>query len=178
MNISKLNKVPVFGNKSLLYKLLLLVFTLLLGVGLAMVLNQYQSMSQQNTAIWLHSPDCQLDKSSCIFQGNPNSSHPIKLSLSSPQSIMPMEELTLNVSWPGQNAKKLSLSLTGADMYMGEVRFTLEQQSSGHYQSHFYLPVCTTGAMTWQGNILPVTTDKPLPANLSYGIEFQLISSK
>ena len=61
--------------------------------------------------------------------------------------------LAFRVELQGFEAQRVELELQGRDMYMGELRLSLERGSDGQYRAQGQLPVCTTGAMIWRARV-------------------------
>ncbi|MGL4380199.1 MAG: hypothetical protein ACRCTB_03790 [Vibrio sp.] len=59
----------------------------------------------------------------------------------------------LTVNWPNANADHLILTLQGLEMNMGSAKFSLSPIGTDSYSSEIILPACSSGAMTWLGEL-------------------------
>jgi len=169
--------MKTFTDYPTMTKLLLLIATLLLGLAMAAGLNYYQNISTSSNITWLEQRGCDLSQDNCTYKTQP-SQKSITVFLSDSSLVKAMSPLIINVVWPNLNVDTLALSLTGSDMYMGEVRFSLKKQASGEYQSQIYLPICTTGAMTWLGEIVAVREGGSMTVDNVEGLKFQLTTTQ
>nr|WP_217906509.1 hypothetical protein [Vibrio sp. JPW-9-11-11] len=65
----------------------------------------------------------------------------------------PLVPTQMAVTWPDAQSESLLLTLEGYEMDMGRVVFKLEQHTPGLYLGQVILPVCTSDAMTWYGEV-------------------------
>ncbi|MGL6260141.1 hypothetical protein [Vibrio sp. WXL210] len=66
--------------------------------------------------------------------------------------VQPLSATKLSVTWPS-DTEELSIKLRGIEMEMGEVRAQLVKVDNNLYQTDIVLPICSTHAMTWRGEI-------------------------
>lgn len=76
----------------------------------------------------------------------------------SSDTAQPLVASEIRVEWPSASAEQLTLTLSGLEMDMGMPKFVLTQTAPGHYRGDVILPVCTTEAMTWLGELTDGTT--------------------
>lgn len=65
----------------------------------------------------------------------------------------PLVPTQMTVTWPAAQSESLLLTLKGHEMEMGTLVFKLERSASGDYLGEIVLPVCTSDAMTWYGEV-------------------------
>ncbi|UPQ90234.1 hypothetical protein [Vibrio sinaloensis] len=65
----------------------------------------------------------------------------------------PLVPTQMTVTWPAAQSESLLLTLQGHEMEMGTLVFKLEQNAYGDYLGEIVLPVCTSDAMTWYGEV-------------------------
>lgn len=88
---------------------------------------------------------CLLSTTACVQQGVS-----MTLNVDTAQPLIPAH---LEVSWQGNQAEQLVLSLAGREMDMGEPKFVLKKVAAGQYSGEITLPVCMHDAMTWVGEL-------------------------
>ena len=74
----------------------------------------------------------------------------IKVDRDISQPLVPTE---IVVDWPEAQQESLLLTLEGYEMEMGTAVFKLNKSSTGQFTGQVILPVCTTDAMTWVGEL-------------------------
>lgn len=65
----------------------------------------------------------------------------------------PATTYRLTVNWPNAGAQNLILTLQGLEMDMGSAKFSLSPIGSDSYSGEIILPACSSGAMTWLGEL-------------------------
>lgn len=65
----------------------------------------------------------------------------------------PLVPTQITVTWPAAQSESLLLTLKGHEMEMGTLVFKLKRSASGDYLGEIVLPVCTSDAMTWYGEV-------------------------
>lgn len=89
------------------------------------------------------SHDCDLQLGSCQQDG-------FNLSFG-PTPIQSLQPLTLTLAATDDDRyDQVTADLQGADMYMGQNQFILEQTEDNLWQANTELAVCTTGSMKWR----------------------------
>ncbi len=73
-------------------------------------------------------------------------------------TAQPLVASEVRVEWPSSKEPQLVLTLSGLEMDMGKPKFILKQTSPGLFRGEVILPVCTTDAMTWLGELTDGTT--------------------
>ncbi|MGL0945559.1 hypothetical protein [Vibrio vulnificus] len=113
-----------------------------------------QLFASDTTAVTQSAPKledyCMLSTQACKQQA-------VSMTLSN-DTAQPLIASEITVEWPATNSEQLMLSLRGLEMDMGKPKFVLKQTSPGHYSGEVILPVCTTDAMTWLGELTDGTT--------------------
>lgn len=100
---------------------------------------------------WFQSPQpdlndyCQLSQQSCEQAG-------VTMTLAQDKAH-PLVANRLTVHWPNTDAQNLILTLEGLEMNMGSAKFSLSSNGDGLYSADIILPVCTSDAMTWIGEL-------------------------
>lgn len=94
--------------------------------------------------------NCNLQRDVCVL--NLPDGQPLSLSIT-PRPIPLMQPLSVDVVL-GKPADKVAIEFTGVKMEMGQNRTELALTAPGHYRGSASLPVCTTGRMEWQANLL------------------------
>lgn len=126
------------GSSSALFKWLLWAALLLLILAVATYAQQRLDVNQ---GAKIH--DCDLQQGACEFEGFTLSFGPSPI-----QSLQPMT-LELETS-EGVSFDQVVADLQGADMYMGQNRFSLTPSDGNGWQGDTELAVCTTGTMRWR----------------------------
>lgn len=104
--------------------------------------------------------DCDLNFGPCRA-GLPGGGT-VELSLS-PRPVPALAPLQLEVKTEGVAADRVEVDLAGVDMNMGYNRPLLTPAGEpGRFLGPASLPVCTTGAMTWQATVLIQSGGKSL----------------
>ncbi len=88
----------------------------------------------------------------CMLSTHPCEEQNISMRLST-DTAHPLVASRLTVNWPETSAQKLELSLQGVEMEMGTVKYVLSKSPSGLFETDIILPVCTSNAMTWAGQL-------------------------
>ncbi|PNM65241.1 hypothetical protein AL546_002810 [Vibrio vulnificus] len=113
-----------------------------------------QLLSSDTTAVAQSAPQledyCMLSTQACTQQA-------VSMMLSN-DTAQPLVASEVRVEWPSSKEPQLVLTLSGLEMDMGKPKFVLKQTSPGHYSGEVILPVCTTDAMTWLGELTDGTT--------------------
>ncbi|MCG9681532.1 hypothetical protein L1D31_03035 [Vibrio sp. Isolate23] len=126
---------------SSLLKLLLVVLTLGVGFFAGDLYQWFQSRSQVKPL----SEYCLLTTQACE-----SDNVRIKVDRDISQPLVPTE---IVVDWPEAQQESLLLTLEGYEMEMGTAVFKLNKSSTGQFTGQVILPVCTTDAMTWVGEL-------------------------
>lgn len=126
---------------SSLLKLLLVVLTLGAGFFAGDVYQWFKARSQVKPL----SEYCLLTTQACE-----SNNVRIKVDRDISQPLVPTE---ITVNWPDTQQESLLLTMEGHEMEMGTVVFKLNKNSTGQFTGQVILPVCTTDAMTWVGEI-------------------------
>lgn len=74
----------------------------------------------------------------------------VKLNHDLAQPLVPVQ---ISAHWPNSQSHSLRLTLNGHEMDMGTALFELKANDEGIYQADVLLPVCTSGKMTWIGQL-------------------------
>ncbi|SIQ12762.1 hypothetical protein [Marinobacterium stanieri] len=125
-------------SSSALFKWLLWAALLLLILAVATYAQQRLDVNQ---GAKIH--DCDLQQGACEFEGFTLSFGPSPI-----QSLQPMTlelETSEDISFD-----QVVADLQGADMYMGQNRFSLTPSDENGWQGDTELAVCTTGTMRWR----------------------------
>ncbi|ELV8620516.1 TPA: hypothetical protein RQJ75_000177 [Vibrio vulnificus] len=113
-----------------------------------------QLFSSDTTAVAQSAPRledyCMLSTQACTQQA-------VSMTLSN-DTAQPLIASEITVEWPATSGEQLMLSLRGLEMEMGMPKFILKQTSPGLFRGEVILPVCTTDAMTWLGELTDGTT--------------------
>lgn len=129
--------------------MLLTACTLLLGISLWL---GQQLLAQRSSAEQLFAPlpcnPAQLQQGCSALNGTQQ----IRFFIDSAQ-LDTNEALAFRVELQGFEAQQVELELQGLDMYMGELRLTLERGSDAQYRTQSRLPACTTNVMTWRARV-------------------------
>lgn len=99
-------------------------------------------------------PGCELQKAPCEASLPGGGSLHFGIT---PRPIPMVSPLQLDVSITGQEATKVEVDFTGANMNMGLNRPRLVALGDGHFNGQGTLPVCVTGGMDWQATVLVET---------------------
>ncbi len=119
--------------------------------GIAIILALSAGFFANDLLTWLQQPKrdlsnyCVLSKSGCEQAG-------ITMTLAQDKAH-PLMANRLTVHWPNTNAPHLILTLEGFEMNMGSAKFSLSPSGEGLYTADIILPVCTSDAMTWVGEL-------------------------
>ncbi|MFT6916946.1 MAG: hypothetical protein ACJAWL_003290 [Motiliproteus sp.] len=144
---------PGSGNKGLVA--ILLACGLLLGVSLWL---GQQLLQQRDSDARLFAPQpCdpeQLQQGCSALNGKQQ----IRFFIDSDE-INSHAPLALRVDLQGFDAQQVDVELQGVDMYMGELRVSLERGSDNQFRAQGQLPACTTGTMTWRARVWITDTD-------------------
>lgn len=71
----------------------------------------------------------------------------------SPRPVPVLEPVELSATFTGGTAHRVSLTITGVGMDMGETRVTLEPGADGRFVGHGEIPVCTVDSMRWDARL-------------------------
>ena len=126
---------------SSLLKLFLVVVTLSAGFFAGDIYQWFKNRSQVKPL----SEYCLLTTQACE-----NNDVRIKVDRDISHPLVPSE---IVVDWPTAQQDSLLLTLQGYEMEMGTAVFKLNKNSTGQFTGQVILPVCTTDAMTWIGEI-------------------------
>lgn len=72
----------------------------------------------------------------------------------------------------GLSARSVAVDFTGVDMSMGLNRPVLQEVTAGRFVGEASLPVCVTGEMLWQANVL-IETD-----SARYAVAFRFVEGR
>ncbi|EJC6733697.1 hypothetical protein CRN32_18095 [Vibrio vulnificus] len=113
-----------------------------------------QLFASDTTAVTQSAPQledyCMLSTQACTQQA-------VSMTLSN-DTAQPLVASEVRVEWHSSKEPQLVLTLSGLEMDMGKPKFVLKQTSPGNYSGEVILPVCTTDAMTWLGELTDGTT--------------------
>lgn len=152
--------------RPLIIKIVLILIALLIGALLAVFLHQHPLRSEAQTDVQsLRDPSCDLSQRTCSFLQADNKE--IKIYLSQKGELKAMLPQRINIEWPELEDRHLQLSITGLEMFMGELRVQLTQRSPGFYQGEFILPLCSTELMKWLGEV-------KAPSKQNLALEFEI----
>ncbi len=96
--------------------------------------------------VWGINEACNLHSGQCSNQQNGAS---VSLSISPNQPIPIAQQLQVNVTIKGIQAKKVQLDITGTNMYMGYNRIDLTKDSNQKFSGKALLAFCTNSSMEW-----------------------------
>ncbi|EGR4342300.1 hypothetical protein DDN83_07725 [Vibrio cholerae] len=119
--------------------------------GIAILLALGAGFFASDLVAWFQSPQpnlndyCQLSQQSCDQAG-------VTMTLAQDKAH-PLVANRLTVHWPNTDAQNLILTLEGLEMNMGSAKFSLSSNGDGLYSADIILPVCTSDAMTWIGEL-------------------------
>ncbi|MFV0575964.1 MAG: hypothetical protein ACK5NC_11220 [Vibrio sp.] len=65
----------------------------------------------------------------------------------------PLAETKIQIDWPKNSSKALTLTLQGLEMDLGIVKFSVPKTQDGDFRGSIILPVCTFAKMTWIGTL-------------------------
>ena len=123
------------------------------------------------SSVTLPLPDCDLRKGPCISV-LPSGE---RIELRIKQTHMPvLTSLQLEVRAENIPIKKMYISFKGAEMDMGQFRYSLTptRQKHGMYTAQTILPTCTEENMVWQGTIHIETNKK------NYNAPFTIVNQR
>ncbi len=69
------------------------------------------------------------------------------------EKVQPLVAAVIAVEWPDAQKDFLELQLQGLEMDMGQAKFLLTPTQNQSFTGEILLPVCTTDAMTWIGQL-------------------------
>jgi len=71
-----------------------------------------------------------------------------------PRPVPVIEQLDLNVTTEGLDARAITVDFSGVDMNMGINRFYLKAKQDGRYHGNGILPVCVRNRMSWEAKVM------------------------
>ena len=122
-------------------KLLLIALALTAGFFADDLYERFQDQLNRTSL----SDYCLLSTTACIQDD-------IKVTIDRDVS-QPLIPTQISVEWPKTEANELFLKMEGHEMEMGTVIFKLQKNKQGLFIGEVVLPVCTTDAMTWVGEL-------------------------
>ncbi len=127
------------------HKWLLLLGLFILAVAALFALRFYSSWKAINV-VTLPVPECDLRKDTC-YSKLP-SGEQIALTIK-PTHMPVLTSVLLEVKTDNISVKKMYINFKGAEMNMGEFRYTLLRQKDGIYSTQTILPTCIHDQMVW-----------------------------
>ncbi|WP_084882714.1 hypothetical protein [Vibrio sp. qd031] len=127
--------------QAILSKLGLVVIVFVLGYGLAELpnlLDRHNETVEIESLCHMTTSECRWDATSAVLAQD---------------VVKAMQPTTITATWPNTDADRIRVSLKGVEMEMGEPRFVLNRTQANTFTGDLLLPVCTSDAMTWVGEI-------------------------
>ncbi|MBS0287217.1 MAG: hypothetical protein JSR17_07975 [Proteobacteria bacterium] len=120
--------------------------SLLVLLGSAFIAYYFYSSWKTLNVVNLPVPDCDLAKGTCYSKLD--SGEQVALTIK-PTHMPVLTSVLLEVKTDNISVKKMFIYFKGAEMNMGEFRYTLLRQKDGIYSTQTILPTCIHDDMIW-----------------------------
>ena len=123
-----------------------LVVLLIVSVGASFLYKAWKS----SNSIVMPVPECDLNQGPCASQLPTGERVELRIK---PTHMPVLTSLQLEVKTNKIPVKKIYIYFKGAEMNMGEFRYTLHRQKDGSYTAQTILPTCIDDNMAWHAVI-------------------------